>query len=180
MTPRIPSLPHAVARALASRSSTIERSAGVTNLRQVSSPTICSWTGLSTSEHGGIVDISYGWLKKNSLMFDREIAIQLGYHTENMVTESFGGFYWHDPDDPGTCGVSAADCGTVTWWIHHRNHSPQPDACATAWQLIFDTVELVADCCARHSATQNCCDLRSAAKKADAVVRSRSGCILAR
>ena len=120
----------------------IEKVSGVTNLRPVSSPTICSWVGVSAAGDGEIVDITYSWLKKNSLMFDRQTALQLGYQTENMVTKSFGGFYWRDPRDPGSCAVSAADSGTVTWWVHHRDHNPQPDPCPAAWQLIFETVKL--------------------------------------
>lgn len=107
----------------------------VTDLRTVTSPTICTWTG-----HTGdaTIDITYSWLKNNTLMFDRHTATALGYHTETFVTESFGGFYWHDPHDPGTCGASAA----VTWWIHHRDHHTTTDSCPAAWQLIRNTVQL--------------------------------------
>jgi hypothetical protein len=120
----------------------IEKTAAVTGLQSQSSPTICSWVGLSTASDGGIIDISYSWLKKNSLMFDRQTADGLGYRTEAFVTKSFGGFYWHDPHDPATCGASAADAGTVTWWVTNHNHSARPDPCAAAFQLIFETVKL--------------------------------------
>ncbi|MGQ4619779.1 DUF3558 family protein [Nocardia sp. R7R-8] len=121
---------------------TIEHTAAVTALQPVDSPTICSWVGISASAGGGIVDISYAWFQKNSLMFDRQTAASLGYQTENLVTESFGGFYWHDPRDPGSCGASAADSGTVTWWIRDRDQHTPPDPCAAAWKLIQETVKL--------------------------------------
>ncbi|MFF2552796.1 DUF3558 family protein [Nocardia sp. NPDC058058] len=119
---------------------TIERTVAAIGLRQQLSPTICSWTG--TSATGGPIGLTYGWLKKNSLMFDRQTATDLGYSTENAVVKSFGGFYWHDPRDPGACGLSAADSGTVTWWVHNRDHSAQPDPCAAALQLMLNTVQL--------------------------------------
>ncbi|MEV6771889.1 DUF3558 domain-containing protein [Nocardia sp. NPDC051030] len=118
----------------------IEKFAGVTRLHRQASPTICEWTAVSNT--GGTVDITYGWLRKNSLMMDRQTAIDLGYTTENLVVKSFGGFYWRDPQDPGVCGVSAADSGTVSWWIHNRDHAAQPDPCAAAFQLMLGTVQL--------------------------------------
>lgn len=119
---------------------TIERTVAATVLRQQLSPTICSWTGVNST--GAPIDLTYGWLKKNSLMFDRQIAADLGYNTENAVVKSFGGFFWRDPRDPGSCGLSAADSGTVTWWVHNRDHSAQPDPCAAALQLMLNTVQL--------------------------------------
>ncbi|MFF0494358.1 DUF3558 family protein [Nocardia sp. NPDC004068] len=120
----------------------IAAAAGIRQARQLTAPTVCAWTGESTLADGGAVDITYGWLRNNSLLLDRDTAAALGYRTENTVTASFGGFYWHDPRDPGACGVSAADSGTVTWWIRHRDHSARPDPCAAAWQLTADTVKL--------------------------------------
>ncbi|MRH87899.1 DUF3558 domain-containing protein [Nocardia sp. SYP-A9097] len=72
----------------------------------------------------------------------RGSAVDLGYQLENFVTKSFGGFYWHDPRDPGSCGASAAYSGTVTWWVRRRGSTAQSETCSAAWQLIFDTVEL--------------------------------------
>ncbi|MFD4439955.1 DUF3558 family protein [Nocardia sp. NPDC058519] len=118
----------------------IEEATGLTGLRPVGAPTICTWT--TTTDDSGTADVTYGWLAKNSLMFDRETAVALGYRTDALVTESFGGFYWRHPQSPGSCGVSAADSGTVTWWVHHRGPGPHPDPCPTAWQLIFETVKL--------------------------------------
>lgn len=120
----------------------IAKSVLATNVQQDTEPTICSWTAVSTNAAGGILDITYAWFHKNSLMFDRQTAEALGYQPEMFVTKSFGGFYWRDPRDPGSCGASAADTGTVTWWVRNRNGSAQPDPCAAAWQLIFETVKL--------------------------------------
>ncbi|WP_280275194.1 DUF3558 domain-containing protein [Nocardia wallacei] len=114
--------------------------AGLDGVRAQAAPTVCSWVGVTAA--GDSVDVSYSWFRTNSLMFDRQIAVQLGYRTETFVSESFGGFEWHDPRDAASCGASAADSGTVTWWVRLRAPAPQPDPCEAARQLIFETVQL--------------------------------------
>lgn len=110
------------------------------SIRRVSGPTICTWEG--TYADGGQVDISYAWFVQDSLLRDGQVAAALGYRTEHLVVGNFGGLIWHDPRDPGSCGVSAADSGTVTYWVHNRSHAATPDPCAAALDAEKATVKL--------------------------------------
>ncbi|WP_067885926.1 DUF3558 family protein [Nocardia vaccinii] len=108
-----------------------------TSVRRQSAPTTCTWTAQTLS---GTVDLSYSWFSGDVLMREMQVAAQYGYRTEKVVVDRFGGMYWRDPRDPGTCGVTAADSGTVTWWVQNRDHAAQPDPCAAAMSLLHTTL----------------------------------------
>jgi len=73
-------------------------------------------------------------------MRDTQIAAQDGYQVEKLVVKKFGGMYWRDPNDPGSCGITTADTGTITWWVQNRDHLAQPDPCAIAMSLMQNTL----------------------------------------
>ncbi|MCM6777849.1 DUF3558 domain-containing protein [Nocardia sp. CDC159] len=104
-------------------------------------PIVCGWEG-EYPDGGGIVDITYAWLAGDSLLRESQVAAEFGYRTEHLVLSSFGGLLWRDPRDPGSCGVSAADSGTVTYWVQNRSHAAEPDPCAAATELVRSTVKL--------------------------------------
>ncbi|MVU81369.1 DUF3558 domain-containing protein [Nocardia sp. ET3-3] len=106
----------------------------VTGLKQQSSPTICDWTAVNPG--GGPVGLTYAWLRDDTLSREVRIADQFGYRIERLVVKHFGGMYWRDPKDPGSCAVTVADTGTVTWWVQNRDHAAQPDPCAAAMSLM--------------------------------------------
>lgn len=106
----------------------------VTGMKRQSSPTICDWT--ATEPGGGTVDLTYAWLRDDTLSRETQIADRFGYRIERLVVKHFGGMYWRDPQDPGSCAVTVADTGTVTWWVHNRDRAAQPDPCAAAMTLM--------------------------------------------
>ncbi|MFF3569343.1 DUF3558 family protein [Nocardia jiangxiensis] len=108
-----------------------------TSVRRQSAPTTCTWTAQTA---GGTVDLSYSWFSGDVLMREMQVAAQYGYRTEKVVVDRFGGMYWRDPQDPGSCGVTGADSGTVTWWVQNRDHAAQPDPCAAAMSLLHTTL----------------------------------------
>jgi hypothetical protein len=108
-----------------------------TALRQQSSPTICTWTAQTPD---GIVDATYSWFRDDVLMRDTQVAAQYGYRVQKLVVKKFGGMYWRDPSDPGSCGVTTADTGTITWWVQSRDHIAQPDPCTVAMSLMQNTL----------------------------------------
>ncbi len=108
-----------------------------TSLRQQSAPTTCTWTAQTPD---GVVDATYSWFQSDLLMRDTQVAAQYGYQIQKLVVEKFGGMYWRDPKDPGSCGITAADSGTVTWWVQNRSHLAQPDPCAEAMSLMQNTL----------------------------------------
>ncbi|MTE12532.1 DUF3558 domain-containing protein [Nocardia aurantiaca] len=112
----------------------------VTDMKQQSAPTVCNWT--ATNSGGGTVDITYAWLRGDTLAREVQIADQFGYQIERLVVKHFGGMYWRDPKDPGSCAVTVADTGTVTWWVQNRGHTAQPDPCAAAMNLMNATLSV--------------------------------------
>lgn len=112
----------------------------VTGLHQQRNPTICDWT--ATNAGGGQVDITYAWLRDDTLSRETEIAAQTGYQIERIVVKHYGGMYWRDPANPDTCAVTVADTGTVTWWVQNRDHAAQPDPCAAAMTLMQATLSV--------------------------------------
>ncbi|AHK35942.1 hypothetical protein OPAG_06772 [Rhodococcus opacus PD630] len=58
------------------------------------------------------------------------------------TTITANGCYLRDPRDPGSCAVSAAATGTLTWQVRNRSHTPRPDPCAAALELAALTIEL--------------------------------------
>ncbi|MDT2009545.1 DUF3558 domain-containing protein [Rhodococcus opacus] len=58
------------------------------------------------------------------------------------TTITANGFYVRDPRDPGSCAVSAAANGTLTWQVRKRSHTPRPDPCAAALELAALTIDL--------------------------------------
>ncbi|WP_433562514.1 DUF3558 domain-containing protein [Nocardia sp. CA-151230] len=112
----------------------------VTGLRQQSAPTVCNWT--ATNSGGGAVDLTYAWLRDDTLAREVRIADQFGYQIERVLVKHFGGMYWRDPKDPGSCAVTVADTGTVTWWVQNRGHTAQPDPCAAAMNLMDATLSV--------------------------------------
>ncbi|MGW2665812.1 DUF3558 domain-containing protein [Nocardia tengchongensis] len=113
---------------------------GVTGMRQQSAPTVCDWT--ATNPGGGAVDITYAWLRDDTLAREVRIADRFGYQIERLVVKNFGGMYWRDPNDPGGCAVTVADTGTVTWWVRNRDHGARPDPCAAAMNLMNATLSV--------------------------------------
>ncbi|APA96762.1 DUF3558 domain-containing protein [Nocardia seriolae] len=113
---------------------------GVSALHRQSSPTICNWT--ATAAGGGTVDLTYAWLRDDSLSREVQVADQFGYRIERLVAKHFGGMYWRDPKDPGSCAVTVADTGTVTWWVQNREHAAQSDPCAAAMKLMDATLSV--------------------------------------
>ncbi|MFE3192565.1 DUF3558 domain-containing protein [Nocardia sp. NPDC059240] len=106
----------------------------VTGMKRLSEPTICDWTAVNAG--GGAVDLTYAWLRDDTLSREVQVAGQFGYQIERLVVRNFGGMYWRDPKDPGSCAVTVADTGTVTWWVHNRDHTARPDPCAAAMALM--------------------------------------------
>ncbi|MBF4998295.1 DUF3558 domain-containing protein [Nocardia sp. BSTN01] len=104
-----------------------------------SSPPTCAWA--ASGPDADTVDVTYAWLSGDTLARELQIAQQSGYQVEKFVVKRFAGFYWHDPRDPGHCGATAADTGTVTWWVRNRSHTPHPDdPCAAAMTLMQQTL----------------------------------------
>jgi hypothetical protein len=115
----------------------LTRSLNATVVRQQGSPTICTWRAQTPD---GIVDATYSWFRDDVLMRDTQVAAQYGYQIQKMVVKKFGGMYWRDPNDPGSCGITTADTGTITWWVQNRDRRPQPDPCAIAMSLMENTL----------------------------------------
>jgi hypothetical protein len=116
--------------------------AKVTHTRDLDSVTrsaICGWRGVDVAD-GHPVDVTYGWLENDILLNEAAVDTRLGYTIEHFVVKHFGGIYLHDPRDPGSCGVSAYDTGTVTWWVANRTHLPEPDPCPAALLLLANTL----------------------------------------
>ncbi|MFI1916159.1 DUF3558 domain-containing protein [Nocardia sp. NPDC020380] len=111
---------------------------GLTGLQQQSRPTICNWTGRNSA--GAPVDVTYAWLQNDTMGREAEVAGQSGYQIERVVVKHFSGMYWHASGDPGSCAVTVADTGTVTWWVQNRDRSAQPDPCAAAMTLAEATL----------------------------------------
>jgi hypothetical protein len=116
--------------------------AKVTRTRDLSAQThsaICGWRGADLVD-GHTVDITYGWLENDTLMNEAAVDTRLGYTIDHFVVKHFGGIYLRDPHDPGSCGVSAYDTGTVTWWVANRTHLPEPAPCPAALLLLANTL----------------------------------------
>ncbi|MEU6564071.1 DUF3558 family protein [Nocardia nova] len=111
-----------------------------TSAHREDGPTVCAWEG--SYSDGSRVDITYAWFVQDSLLRDSSVAARLGYRTEHLLVSNFGGLIWRDPRDPGSCGVSAADSGTVTYWVENRSRSATPDPCAAALAAEKATVQL--------------------------------------
>jgi hypothetical protein len=112
----------------------------VPQVRQQTQPTVCTWT--ADYPAGGGVDVTYAWLRDDTLMRDLQVADRFGYRTEKLVLKKFGGMYWRDPNDPGSCAVTTADTGTITWWVQNRDHAARPDPCAAAMGLMQATLSV--------------------------------------
>ncbi|MCX4097340.1 DUF3558 family protein [Nocardia sp. alder85J] len=112
----------------------------VAQVRPQTQPTICTWT--ADLPGGGTIDLTYAWLREDTLQQDLQVAAQFGYRIEKLVLKKFGGMYWRDPNDPGSCAVTTADTGTVTWWVQNRDHAAQPDPCAAAMGLMQATLSV--------------------------------------
>lgn len=112
-------------------------------LHQQSESAICGWSGPMVAADGrdaGPVDLTYGWLENDTLLNEAAVAQRLGYTLDHFVVKHFGGYYLRDPRDPGSCGATAYDTGTVTWWVQNRTHLPSPDPCAAALDLLANTL----------------------------------------
>jgi hypothetical protein len=117
----------------------IARAVDASSVRQQTAPTICTWTAGTAGTT--TVDLTYSWLPNDTLGREVQIAGQQDYQVEKFVVKRFGGFYWHNPHDPGSCGATAADTGTVTWWVQNRSHTTSPDdPCAAAMTLLQQTL----------------------------------------
>ncbi|MFI5780801.1 DUF3558 domain-containing protein [Nocardia sp. NPDC051570] len=119
---------------------TIVDTVHATAVRPLGGPTICAWEADFST--GGPVDLTYAWLEHDTLGRDRQIDEQQGYRIEKLVIKHFGAIYVRDPRDPGSCAVTAADSGTVTWWVQNRDHTGQPDPCAAAMNLMQATLAI--------------------------------------
>ncbi|MGF6883827.1 hypothetical protein ABIA39_008009 [Nocardia sp. GAS34] len=115
----------------------LARSLQGTVVRQQTAPTVCTWRAQTAH---GVVDVTYSWFQDDVLMRDTQVAAQYGYQIEKLVVKKFGGMYWRDPNDPGSCGITTADTGTITWWTQNRDHAAQPDPCAVAMSLMQHTL----------------------------------------
>lgn len=102
--------------------------------------TICGWSAAYPG--AGTAELTYAWLRGDTLARDVEVANQQGYRVEKVVIKRFGGMYWRNPRDPGSCAVTAADTGTVTWWVNNRDHTDRPDPCAAAMELMLATLSV--------------------------------------
>lgn len=107
-------------------------------VRQQTSPTICTWVTDSSEP----IDITYAWLRSDTLARNVAVAHQYGYDVEKTVIRRFGAMYWRDPHDPGSCAVTAADSGTISWWVQNRSHNAVPDPCAAALDLMTATLSI--------------------------------------
>ncbi|MQY23414.1 hypothetical protein NRB20_65420 [Nocardia sp. RB20] len=140
-TPQTQSTPAAAANILAGCGPVSDQAiAGqlrATSVRRESAPTTCTWIAQTPS---GTIDISYSWFSGDVLMRETQVAAQYGYSIEKVVVDRFGAMYWRDPQDPSSCGVTAADGGTVTWWVQNRDRAAQPDPCPAAMSLMHTTL----------------------------------------
>ncbi|WP_019933046.1 DUF3558 family protein [Nocardia sp. BMG111209] len=109
-------------------------------VRPQTQPTVCTWT--AELPGGDAVDVTYAWLREDTLLRDLQVADRFGYRTEKVVLKKFGGMYWRDPNDPGSCAVTTADTGTITWWVQNRSRAAQPDPCAAAMGLMQATLDV--------------------------------------
>ncbi|MET9488516.1 DUF3558 domain-containing protein [Nocardia sp. NPDC006630] len=112
----------------------------VPSVHQQSAPTICNWIGDYPA--GGTVGLTYAWLRNDNLMTETKVAGDFGYQIERVVIKHFAGMYVRDPNDPGSCAVTISDTGIVTWWVHNRSHTAQPDPCAAAMSLMQATLAI--------------------------------------
>jgi hypothetical protein len=110
-----------------------------TSVRRQTAPTTCTWIAQTPS---GATDISYSYFSGDVLGRETQVAAQFGYQLDKVVIKKFGGMYWRDPQDPGSCGVTAFDAGTVTWWVQNRDHAAQPDPCAAAMGMMNATLAM--------------------------------------
>jgi hypothetical protein len=115
---------------------TVARAVGADTVRQQTAPTICTWIAVTASRT--TADLTYSWFAGDTLGREVQIAAEQGYQVEKFVVRRFGGFYWHDPRDPGSCGATASDTGTVTWWVTDRSDTVDP--CAAAMTLLQQTL----------------------------------------
>lgn len=110
----------------------------VASVRQQTAPTMCTWVTDSREP----IDITYAWLRSDTLARNVTVARQYGYDVEKIVIRRFGAMYWRDPRDPGSCAVTAADSGTISWWVQNRSHTVVPDPCAAAMDLMTATLSI--------------------------------------
>ncbi|PPJ35699.1 hypothetical protein C5E45_24450 [Nocardia nova] len=96
----------------------------------------------ATYPGAGTAELTYAWLRGDTLARDVDVANQQGYRVEKIVIKRFGGMYWRTPRDPGSCAVTVADTGTVTWWVNNRDHTDRPDPCAAAMNLMQATLSV--------------------------------------
>jgi Protein of unknown function (DUF3558) len=89
---------------------------------------VCMWTGAGPA---GIVDVTFAWYENNSLGRERTLAEKLDYAVEPVTVAGTGAFVSRRPDDPASCGITAAYSGTVTWWVQYRAGTVDPCAAAT-------------------------------------------------
>jgi len=110
-------------------------------------PPTCIWNARGVD---GESDLTFTFSEQDSLLQLWHRAVQDGCETEHVVvsrevlgtTITANGFYARDPRDLGTCQVSAAANGAITWRVQNRSHAPRPDPCAVALELVALTVDL--------------------------------------
>ncbi|RJO77175.1 DUF3558 domain-containing protein [Nocardia panacis] len=103
---------------------------------------VCMWDVLGAP--GGNAMATLNWYENGSLTNEKANNDRLGYSTANVNFGESLGLETRRPNDPDSCGISAAapDTGIVGWWINYRAGSAHPDPCASARKLVELTLNL--------------------------------------
>ncbi|RZL76694.1 MAG: DUF3558 domain-containing protein [Rhodococcus sp. (in: high G+C Gram-positive bacteria)] len=125
----------------------IAQAVGAEELTSQLTPPTCVWNAKTAD---GETDLTFAFSEQDSLLQLWHRALQDGFETEHVVlsrealgtTITANGFSTRDPRDPGSCAVSAAANGTLTWHVQNRSHAPRPDPCAAALELASLTIDL--------------------------------------
>ncbi|OZE41517.1 MULTISPECIES: DUF3558 domain-containing protein [unclassified Rhodococcus (in: high G+C Gram-positive bacteria)] len=116
---------------------TIAETVGADLVEQYFYGAVCMWTGIGG---GGLIDVTFAWFENDALSRERDLADRLGYATEDVTVAGTTAFLSRRPDDPSSCGISAAYSGVITWWVQYRGASPA-DPCAAATELAELTLQ---------------------------------------
>ncbi|WP_225725637.1 MULTISPECIES: DUF3558 domain-containing protein [unclassified Nocardia] len=103
---------------------------------------VCMWEVQGAP--GGNAMATLNWYELGSLTNEKANNDRLGYSTTNVNFGESLGLQTLRPNDPDSCGISAAapDTGIVGWWINYRAGSAHPDPCAAARKLTELTLNL--------------------------------------
>ncbi|WP_345493465.1 DUF3558 domain-containing protein [Nocardia callitridis] len=103
---------------------------------------VCMWD--LEGAPGGNAMVTLNWYEISTLNNEKTNNDRLGYSTENVTVEGRRAIQTRRPNDPDSCGVSAAaaDQGVIGFWVNYHPGSGHPDPCEAARKLTELTLNL--------------------------------------